>query len=260
MKQPELGKKLAEIRKQKGITQEDLVDRCNVTVRTIQRIESLDVTPRPITLKLIAEALDYDFYEFSSPGITKDKENAKSRLHRAIYTNLEDPYTVALQIKMAWIAGFLYFLTGFPEAAFEYDFFRNEFLAVENEAYVLVKIIAMISFILFARGFIILGYKYNIRLLTYGSYLFLAVFLLNYTFDIFSLGLHRSELKEALLLKALSFGAAEVIFGLGLRGLTESCGRVANYFRLARNCSRVAVFNGRFFPIWIDLVNPDGVA
>ena len=40
MKQPLLGKKNTELRIQKGLTQEELVERCNVTVRTIQRIES----------------------------------------------------------------------------------------------------------------------------------------------------------------------------------------------------------------------------
>jgi len=46
MKQPLLGKKISELRKQKGLTQEDLVEKCNITVRTIQRIESGETTPR----------------------------------------------------------------------------------------------------------------------------------------------------------------------------------------------------------------------
>ena len=59
MNQPELGKKIAELRKLKGLTQEELVDRCNLSVRTLQRIEYGEVTPRAYTLKLIFEALDY---------------------------------------------------------------------------------------------------------------------------------------------------------------------------------------------------------
>lgn len=38
MKQPELGKKISELRKAKGLTQEELVEKCNLNVRTIQRI------------------------------------------------------------------------------------------------------------------------------------------------------------------------------------------------------------------------------
>lgn len=65
MKQPELGIKINEIRNQKGITQKELSDWCNIDIRTIQRIESGDVTPRSSTLKLIAGALSCDFSTFN---------------------------------------------------------------------------------------------------------------------------------------------------------------------------------------------------
>src|SRR5690606_23774689 len=64
-----LGKKIADLRKQKGLTQEELVEKCNVNVRTLQRIESGEVNPRRYTVKLIFEALDYDInqiYAFHS--------------------------------------------------------------------------------------------------------------------------------------------------------------------------------------------------
>src|SRR5690554_7118081 len=61
MKQPELGIKILELRKAKGLTQEELVERCNINVRTIQRIEAGEVMPRSYTIKSIMDALDYDF-------------------------------------------------------------------------------------------------------------------------------------------------------------------------------------------------------
>ena len=60
MKQPELGLKILELRKNKGLTQEELVEKCNISVRTLQRIESGDVNPRNFTIKTIFLALDYD--------------------------------------------------------------------------------------------------------------------------------------------------------------------------------------------------------
>jgi len=63
MNQPELGKKIAELRKAKGFTQEELVEICNLNVRTLQRIESGEVTPRLYTLKMIFSALEYAFPE-----------------------------------------------------------------------------------------------------------------------------------------------------------------------------------------------------
>jgi transcriptional regulator with XRE-family HTH domain len=66
MKQPKLGEKITALRKQKGLTQEELIEKCNVSVRTIQRIEAGEVTPRSYTLKAILKALDYDFSKIQS--------------------------------------------------------------------------------------------------------------------------------------------------------------------------------------------------
>lgn len=63
MNQPDLGYKVAELRQQKGMTQEQLADYCEVTVRTIQRIESGEVDPRAHTIAMLSEALDFNFEE-----------------------------------------------------------------------------------------------------------------------------------------------------------------------------------------------------
>ena len=73
MKQPNLGEKIAELRKAKGYTQEELVEKCNLNVRTLQRIEAGDVTPRSYTIKLIFEALDHDVYESTKSTSSKFK-------------------------------------------------------------------------------------------------------------------------------------------------------------------------------------------
>ncbi len=66
MKQPELGKKIVDLRKAQGLTQEELVDRCNLSVRTLQRIESGEVIPRSHTIRVIFAALDYKVYDSSN--------------------------------------------------------------------------------------------------------------------------------------------------------------------------------------------------
>ncbi|MCZ6593702.1 MAG: helix-turn-helix domain-containing protein [Bacteroidetes bacterium] len=55
MIQPEIGIKIAELRRQKGWTQEELAYRSHLNVRSIQRIELGEVTPRFSTLKLLSE-------------------------------------------------------------------------------------------------------------------------------------------------------------------------------------------------------------
>jgi transcriptional regulator with XRE-family HTH domain len=57
MKQPELGLFISKLRKEKGLTQEELVEMCTINVRTIQRIEAGEVSPRSYTVKNILEAL-----------------------------------------------------------------------------------------------------------------------------------------------------------------------------------------------------------
>jgi transcriptional regulator with XRE-family HTH domain len=63
MKQPHLGRKIADLRKSKGFTQEELVEKCNLNVRTLQRIEAGEVSPRSYTQRLIFKALEYDIHE-----------------------------------------------------------------------------------------------------------------------------------------------------------------------------------------------------
>lgn len=61
MNQPDLGLKVTELRQSKGLTQEQLAEKCEVSARTIQRIESGEVDPRAYTLQCLSAALDFDF-------------------------------------------------------------------------------------------------------------------------------------------------------------------------------------------------------
>ncbi len=63
MNQPNLGLKVSELRQQKGLTQERLAERCEVSPRTIQRIESGEVDPRAYTLQCLGTVLEFDFGE-----------------------------------------------------------------------------------------------------------------------------------------------------------------------------------------------------
>jgi uncharacterized Tic20 family protein/DNA-binding Xre family transcriptional regulator len=63
MNQPNLGLKVSELRQQKGFTQEQLAEQCEVSTRTIQRIESGEVDPRAFTLNRLGEVLEFDFSE-----------------------------------------------------------------------------------------------------------------------------------------------------------------------------------------------------
>ena len=53
-----IGTKITQLRKQKALSQEELADSAKVNVRTIQRIENNETSPRGATLKLICNVLE----------------------------------------------------------------------------------------------------------------------------------------------------------------------------------------------------------
>ena len=56
-------KEVIKNRKAKSLTQEMLAEQSNLSIRTIQRIESGEVNPRLSTIKLICSVLDFEYYE-----------------------------------------------------------------------------------------------------------------------------------------------------------------------------------------------------
>lgn len=62
MSQQNIGNQLAKARLSKGWTQTELAVKCNVSARTIQRIEAGTVTPRNYTIRLLSETLCTDLF------------------------------------------------------------------------------------------------------------------------------------------------------------------------------------------------------
>jgi len=60
----ETGKLIRDLRIKKGMTQEELAEKTEVSTRTIQRIENGEVDPRAYTLQMISKALEVDYNMF----------------------------------------------------------------------------------------------------------------------------------------------------------------------------------------------------
>lgn len=72
-----IGELIKDLRHKKGMTQEELAEKTDISVRTIQRIENGEVDPRSYTLQKIASALDIDYKEFIEiEGDKLEKEDA----------------------------------------------------------------------------------------------------------------------------------------------------------------------------------------
>ena len=80
MNNSSIGERLKYQRKIKGYSQEELADRTNVTVRTIQRIEKEEVSPHLNTIKLLAIALDIEVDELVALDDPKEETVKKKWL------------------------------------------------------------------------------------------------------------------------------------------------------------------------------------
>jgi len=69
----DIGRKLRDIRKKKGFSQEALAENSTVNLRTIQRIEKNESEPRGKTLHLICDALQVNVEEVLDYSKTTDK-------------------------------------------------------------------------------------------------------------------------------------------------------------------------------------------
>lgn len=65
IKKMKTGQKIKDLRIKKGMTQEELAEKTELSVRTIQRIENGEVDPRSYTLQAIASVLDVDYNELN---------------------------------------------------------------------------------------------------------------------------------------------------------------------------------------------------
>jgi len=68
---------IKELRLKKGLTQEELASKTELSARTIQRIENGEVDPRAYTLQMIAKALDVDFSMFRDNETADNQEELK---------------------------------------------------------------------------------------------------------------------------------------------------------------------------------------
>lgn len=88
MKQPELGKYIVELREARGLTQEELVSLCNISVRTLQRIESGKVMPRSYTLRVIFIALNCNLQVTPEAQDSRKPESFNHSLSNSVLKDL----------------------------------------------------------------------------------------------------------------------------------------------------------------------------
>ena len=151
MNQPELGKKINEIRTKLGITQKDLSESCHVDIRTIQRIEAGEVYPRASTIKLIAKALDIEPQELDG-----------SNRYESYSEGLRILLLISLIMGIIYLMDWFFYIPLFPSNKFSYS---HRWL---------LSIINVISCVFFYYGFKIIAGYYKCKLLNFSSTFFIV--------------------------------------------------------------------------------------
>ena len=142
MKQPELGLKITQFRKEKGLTQQELVDLCNINVRTIQRIEAGEVVPRSYTVKSILAALDKGLEDIQLQS-AETNENLSSIKH---------PKKLLVSLKTSLISGAI-FLVLYLAEIFLLTIWEQLYPETLELTFMIFKIILAVVMALFYLGF-----------------------------------------------------------------------------------------------------------
>jgi transcriptional regulator with XRE-family HTH domain len=236
MQQPELGRRLTALRKERNLTQEELVEKSHVSVRTIQRIEAGEVLPRMITVKILLEALG-ESYESFSTNQNQVMETPKSTL----------PTSNRNTLLIAVLAGAVYLISEIILGLMDIDWFtegRNWGFQM-NAIYTSLTVVMVISFGLFARGFIALSNVFENGLLKVAAYLLVIVTLGRGILDVSSLSAENVEsiwIPYAAI--AVVMGALGIVFGVALIQLQDSMGelsRIAGILEIVMGCLLITV-------------------
>ncbi len=194
MKQPQLGKKISELRKAKGLTQEELVEKCNLNVRTIQRIEAGEVTPRSYTVKALFEALDYHW-----EGVKEGFEDEEKKVPAYLY--------------LAFAAGVIYFFLAFFEIGMEIEWIESG--AADSKAFLGVKIGTFLTYAAFIFGWIKLESYLPNTILKIALWTMLGANVTLYGVDFISLLGGQFSIEDYYLIKLSVFGLCYAFLGVG---------------------------------------------
>ena len=236
MQQPELGKRLTALRKKRNLTQEELVEKSHVSVRTIQRIETGEVLPRMSTVKILLEALGESYESFSTkpPQVMEPQKSVLPNANRNT-------------VLVAALAGVVYLVSqiilGVMDIAWITSDHGWEFKI--NAIYMGLTVVMVISYALFARGFIALSNVFENTLLKVVAYMLITATASLGILDATSLTVKDVEsLWLPYAVAALMLGALSIVFGVSLIRLQDGMGelsRIAGILEIVTGCLLVTV-------------------
>jgi len=184
-------------------------------VRTIQRIEAGEVTPRSYTIKSILEVLGYEFKEIQHT--TQDSEPISPEL-----------IGKAAFLKTGFFLGIVYLLLAFVEGVFDYGLWEagEEISSEAAPWYIAVKIGIMLTFGVFTFGYYRLSMIKPNVIVKAASIMLIIATCFGVVADIYGFN-NASVWQSVQFSKAIIFGALYIVFGLGLIKYQSEFGNLA---------------------------------
>ncbi len=245
MKQPELGQKILELRKSQGLTQEELVEKCNINVRTIQRIEAGEVTPRSYTVKSILEALEVDSKSIFKSEETKDEIQFSSK--------------EVNQLNISWITGIFFLVLSVIGIVAEFYFWDEKHGYEELLYRIPFNILSITVLIFFLKGYKVLAkhFEKSSLLNAVYAYLIIEVMISLLTTGTVFLNLEKSFIDMAVGIPiVILYGVAELVLGLGITKLKEDLGSFSNILGILKIVNGGLLISVLFSPIAMFLSIP----
>lgn len=180
------------------------MERCNINVRTIQRIEAGEVTPRSYTIKSIMDALGYDFNTFS---LAEEEPKANEVAPR--YGGV---------IKPAFIAGIIYLIAAMVEGILDLSPVLTGFdpRPAFSPWYAVVKIAVIGTYAFFMFGYYKIGQIHQNVLVMISSLLLILGTAFTLSADIYACYTQNIDFFTVQIVKSVILGAMYVAFGIGL--------------------------------------------
>lgn len=247
MQQPDLGRRLTTLRKDRNLTQEELVEKSHVSVRTIQRIEAGEVLPRMSTVKILLEALGESYESFSATQaqVMDTQKSSLATTHRNT-------------LLIATLAGAVYLVAEIILGTMDIAWFTGDrgWGFRTNAIYTGLTVVLVISFALFARGFIALSHVFENTLLKAAAYMLGVAVAGKGILDVTTLFV--GDVESLWLFYAfvsVLFGALSIVFGVSLIRLQDGMGelaRMAGILEIVMGCMLITVV--LFFITYVILI------
>jgi transcriptional regulator with XRE-family HTH domain len=212
MNQQELGSRITKLRKQKGMTQMELAEKCNITTRTIQRIEAGVVSPHAFTLRKLSEVFGVEM----EVAVGDDrKEKTTGNKENAFLSSLFFLKNTESIIRFAIVNGLINLFFAIAEIVIEFIKLKYQ---IPSDTTVLLSVFVYFSsfftYMIYLCGLFVIGRAIENNFLAISTIAIMMVMLLIKGHDVFTITAFSSTGPTFFYLRHILFGIPYMMLGI----------------------------------------------